>query len=130
MRKSLRRSFAVVLCCLLLSSSRPAHADSLHAIAVEVVVSIVAVSAAITVGIVLAIKHHPSMKGCAATGPGGLQLTNSDGQTYVLIGDTAGLKSGDRIHVSGQKQKKSAPEHRFIVEKSKDYGPCPAGATP
>jgi hypothetical protein len=129
MRKSLRRLFAVVLCCLLLSSPRPAHADSLHTIAVEVIVSIVAVSAAITVGIVLAIKHHPSLKGCAANGPDGLQLTNSEGQTYLLIGDVAGLKPGDRIRVSGQKQKNSAAERKFIVEKSKVYGPCPAGAT-
>ncbi len=129
MLKLLRRLFAVVLCCVLLSSPRPAHADSLHTIAVEVIVGVVAVSAAITVGIVLAIKHHPSVKGCAANGPDGLQLTNSEGQTYLLIGDVGGLKAGDRIRVSGKKQKKATPAQKFIVEKSKVYGPCPAGAT-
>ena len=129
MRKSLRRLSALVLCCFLFSN-RPARADTLHTDAVEVIVGIVAVTAAVTVGVVLAVKHHPSLKGCAGTGPEGLQLTGDDGQTYVLTGDLEGLKAGDKIRVSGQKQKGASPTHRFIVEKSKVYGACPAGATP
>lgn len=129
MRKLSRRPLALLLCCVLFSS-RPARADGLHTAVVEVIVGIVAVTAAVTVGVVLAVKHHPSLKGCATDGPGGLQLTAGDGQTYTLLGDLDGLKSGETISVSGKKQKGSTPVRKFIVEKSRAYGPCTAGATP
>jgi hypothetical protein len=126
----LRRSLIVALCVLLLLHPPRARAQSLHAIAVEVVVGIIGVTALITVGIVLAVKHHPSLKGCAAGGPDGLTLTDADGKHFLLVGDIAELKSGDRVKVSGKKTKKSDTTQKFIVEKAKDYGPCPAAATP
>ena len=130
MRKLLHRFFVAILCCLLLVSPRPAHADSLHTAVVEVIVGIVAVTAAVTVGVVLLVRHHPSVKGCAVSGPDGLQLTNGDGQTFLLVGDLDGLKPGERVRVSGKKAKGSAPPGKFVVEKSQVYGPCPATATP
>lgn len=130
MRQLLRPSLTIVLCCLMLGSPRPARADSLQNAAVGAIVGIVVVSAAITVGVVLLIKHHPSVKGCAADGPDGLQLTGTDGQVYALVGDTDGLEAGDCIRVSGKRTKGAASGRKLIVEKSKVYGPCPARVTP
>jgi hypothetical protein len=46
----------------------------------------------------------------------------------MLIGDIANIKTGDRIRISGKKNKKDASGKRdFLVEKlTKDYGPCTA----
>ena len=125
MPKSLRRTLALFLCLLLLFNSKKAHADSFKNLAVEIVVSIVAVTAVLTVGVVLLVKHHPALKGCAMNGKDGLELTDADGQSFSLIGDTAAVKPGDRVRLSGKKQKASAGSRRFIVEGVKDYGPCP-----
>lgn len=130
MPKSLRRKLAVLLCLALLCNSRRASADSLKNAATEVIVGIVAVTAALTVTVVLLIKHHPALKGCAAAGPDGLKLTDGAGQTFSLTGDTASIKPGDRVRLSGKKQKASAGSPRFLVEGVKDYGPCPVAAHP
>jgi hypothetical protein len=114
------------VCLCLLAPAKPAHAESLHAVAVEIVVGIVAVSVALTVAIVLTIRHQPSVTGCAAAGPGGLQIqSQGDNRTYLLVGDTGGLKPGERIKVQGKKGNDATRSSTFFVEKlKKDYGPC------
>jgi hypothetical protein len=80
----------------------------------------------------VAVKHNHSVTGCARSGPDGMTLTSeSDKQTYALVGDVAGLKAGDRVRVSGKKSKeKSAGTREFLVEKiSKDFGPCEVAST-
>ncbi|HEY1903019.1 MAG TPA: hypothetical protein VGG56_11330 [Terracidiphilus sp.] len=49
-----------------------------------------------------------------------------DQQTYSHLGETAGIKPGDRIRISGKKEKKnSGVPQQFLVEKlNKDYGSC------
>lgn len=44
------------------------------------------------------------------------------------MGDVAAIKVGDRVRVSGKKQKASVGgAHEFVVEKlTKDYGACTA----
>ena len=123
-----RRWIAMSLVCvLLLFSSKPAKADTLQTDAVLIVVGIALIASAITVGVVLAIKHKPTLHGCAASGPDGLELRNTgDSLTYQLIGDVAGLKAGDRVRVNGKKKKVDGGAMQFIVEKSKDYGACQA----
>jgi hypothetical protein len=58
----------------------------------------------------------------------------SDQQTYLLIGDVADVKPGERVRVKGKKKKAKAPanDRSFLVEKfSKDFGACRAHpATP
>jgi hypothetical protein len=43
------------------------------------------------------------------------------------VGEVAAIKQGERVHVSGKKEKKTAAATRqFQVDKlSKDYGACP-----
>ena len=79
----------------------------------------------------VAIKHNHSVTGCARSASDGMTLTSeSDKQTYSLIGDVAGIKPGDRVRVSGKKGKTKSPgAHQFLVEKVvKDLGPCEVAA--
>lgn len=77
---------------------------------------------------ILAIGHHDhNVTGCAASGPDGLELiSESDQQTYSLVGDTGGIKPGDRVRVSAKKQKTgSGGPHQLLVDKlNKDFGAC------
>ena len=130
MPKTVRRSLAVLLCLVLLLNAKRAQADGLKTIATEVIVSIVAVTAVLTVGIVLLVKHHPSIEGCAATGPDGLELTDAGGQSYTLAGDLGSVKAGDRVRLSGKKTKGTGSPRRFVVEGVKDRGPCPVATHP
>jgi hypothetical protein len=85
-----------------------------------------AAGALIGVG-VYTVKHNHSVTGCARSGADGMTLTTeSDKQTYALMGEVAGIKPGDRVRVSGKKGKeKSSGTREFLVEKvSKDVGPC------
>jgi hypothetical protein len=118
---------ALLLCISFLLFPKPAHADSLQTAATEIIVAAVAVGAAIGVGIYFLVRQPPSINGCTTSSADGLILQNEgDQQTYSLIGDTAGIKAGDRVKVSGKKKKKDPSGKReFLVEKvSKDYGSC------
>jgi hypothetical protein len=73
------------------------------------------------------VKHNHSVTGCARSGQDGMQLTSdSDKQTFILVGAVAGIKPGNRVRVSGKKTKQKSPAAaQFLVEKvSKDLGPC------
>ena len=68
------------------------------------------------------------------TSASGLELQTSDGKTYVLEGDAAGIKVGDKVKLHGSRNKKSKGSTGpgvFCVEKlTRDYGPCSvAGAS-
>ena len=95
-----------------------------------IVVGIAAIGAGIGLGIYSAVRPHGhSLTGCAGSGPDGPELASeSDQQTYALTGELAGIKSGERIRVSGKKGRKSAGAHtQFHVEKlSRDFGACKA----
>ena len=135
MKSSLRRKFIILLLCLsLLLIPKRAHADDLGAAVFGVLVGAAAVGAAIVIGIYFIAREPRSITECVAPGPGGLTIQNEgDKQTFSLIGDTASLKAGDRIKVSGKRKKQDASGNRsFLVEKlSKDYGPCKVSpATP
>jgi hypothetical protein len=127
------RGVALLLCLMLATPSPPARADKLQTDATWIVVGIAVTGAAIGIGIYYAFHHSHSIKGCADPGADGLVLkTDSDQQSYRLIGLTAGLKPGDRVKVTGKKKKNPKGEtgpQRFLVEKvSRDYGPCQAAA--
>lgn len=134
-----RRIVLVLLLCLSMGFyTQPAEAQSpiSQGQAVGILVAIVAIGAAIGVGVYFLVRRPPSLTGCAVQGSSGLTLENeTDHQVFMLIGDTANLKAGERVRVTGKKQKKDASGGRtFLVEKfNKDYGACkvsPAPATP
>ena len=92
-----------------------------------VVAVIAGVGVGIGLGVYFAVRHNHSLTGCAVSGANGLQLqSQSDQQIYALVGDTAGITSGERIRVSGKREKKSdGVPRQFLVEKlSKTYGSC------
>lgn len=127
LNSSLRRKLlSLLLCISLLLLPKPARADSLQTTATEILIAAVALGAALGVGIYFLVRQPPSISGCAASSADGLTLQNQgDQQTYSLIGDTAGIKAGERIRVSGKKKKDPSGKHEFLVEKlKKDYGAC------
>lgn len=133
-----RSIFAKVAVCVLLASTstqsafanrpRPENSIPTKSDVVWIGVAVVAIGAGIGIGIYLAVRQHSQkITGCTASVPNGLQLVSeSDQQTYVLIGETAGIKSGDHIRVSGKKEKGGAGAAlQFFVDKPpKDFGAC------
>ncbi len=129
MPRMVRRRLVVLVAILsLLLPARAAKADEFGRDVALAVVAIVVVTAAITTAVVLSIRHHPSITGCATQGANGFEITSegSDPQLYLLTGDTVGVKAGERIKVQGKKNGKDAMGSRhFFVEKiKKDYGAC------
>ena len=129
MSRLLRRRFAVLIAVfLLLLPSRVARADELGRDVALVVVGIVIVTAAVTTAVVLSIRHHPSINGCARQGANGLEFTSEESvpQLYLLTGDTLGVKAGERMRLQGKKNGKDAigSRHFFIEKIKKDYGVC------
>jgi len=117
---------------LSLTSSHPASAQYVtKSETAEAVGVVIGVGAAIGVGIYFAVHANHSVTGCTVAAAGGLQL-QQDQQTWSLVGSIATIKPGERIRVSGKKQKKSAGTPRpFLVEKlAKDYGSCTSKAKP
>jgi hypothetical protein len=133
-RRDRKFSSALALCALLLPVGRVALAQRPAEVigasnekVAGVAAGIAGAGALIGIGVYFAVKHDHNMTGCAHSGPDGLQLTSeSDKQTYTLVGEVAAIKPGDRVRVSGKKGKeKSAATREFLVEKvSRDLGPC------
>jgi hypothetical protein len=118
------------VCALLVTiAAKPAAANSIptNTDVVWIGVGVAAIGAGIGFGIYFAVHHGHSLTGCAISTANGVQLQNEGDQlSYALVGEVAGIKSGERIRVSGKPEKKSAgPDRQFIVEKlNKDYGAC------
>lgn len=117
-----------LLCTSLLLLSKPAKAiDRLQRDAIGAAIGIAAAGAAIGIGISFAVHHNRTLTGCVVATPTGLTLAKEGNQqTFALIGDTASIKPGDRMKVSGKKKKKDLPgQPTFFVERfSQDYGAC------
>jgi hypothetical protein len=138
MNARIRKCLTILTICALLwtAQTKPAMANSLPTKSddVWIVVAVVAIGAAIGIGVYLAVRpHNHGITGCTTSGPNGLQLVSeSDQQIYALEGGVTSVQPGQRIRVIGKRQKKQADgSHQFIVEKlAKDYGACktqPAG---
>lgn len=74
----------------------------------------------------VAMHHHGSVDGCVSRVNDGLTLTDDkSGQTYSLLADTADVKSGERLRLSGKKSKDAEGMPAFEVKKVvKDLGGC------
>lgn len=137
MKAPLRSIFAkVAVCALLIAMTATAKAQIGWKVTpgakAGIVIVLVAVGVGAGIGISYAVRHGHSLNGCAASGSDGLQLENKgDGQMYVLTGEVAAIKSGDRVRVSGKKGKKNgAMPSDFLVKKlNKDFGPCKISPT-
>jgi hypothetical protein len=95
-----------------------------------VAAGIAAAGAAIGIGVYYAVHHGHSLTGCTSSGSRGLELVSEgDHETWALVGEVSGIKPGQRVRVSGKREKKDSVNTRqFLVEKvSKDLGPCDGG---
>lgn len=134
-------SAVVAVCALLVSTepaalaqkpqARPAYVAGIPGATpgrvAAIGVGLAGAGALIGIGVYYALKHNHSVTGCARSGADGLQFTTeSDKQTYSLVGEVATIKPGERVRVSGKKTKpKSAATREFLVEKvTRDLGPC------
>ncbi|MGA7858045.1 MAG: hypothetical protein WCA11_08980, partial [Terracidiphilus sp.] len=111
----------------------PSNSGTIGASKGEVVGGAVGIGAGLTaiVIILVEINHsHHTLNGCVFSGPNGLELQTSDSKRFMLEGDAASVKVGDRVKLHGSKVKKTkgtVGDQVFKVEKlNRDYGPCPA----
>lgn len=135
MRLRLRFRLLVVLLCMTLAGvtvSAKAQVVDLNGIApskgqlVGAAVGIVAVGVAIGVGVYY-LTRKPSITGCAVSHQSGFELqSEGDRQMYLLTGDTANVKAGDRVRIKGKKGKKDNSGTRIfeVAKLTKDYGAC------
>ena len=84
------------------------------------------------IALVVVHEHNlHTLKGCVSSGAGGLRMENAgDKRSYALTGDTAGIKAGERVKLSGKKMKGDGDHRQFALSKlTKDYGPCEVAKT-
>jgi hypothetical protein len=90
-------------------------------------IGIAALGVGIGLGVYFIVRGRHNLTGCAVSGASGLQLqVQNDQRTFALVGEVTEIKPGERVRVSGKKEKKSAGAlQQFLVEKlSKDFGAC------
>lgn len=124
-----RRLIALLVCLALLFPARPARAAGYGTSIAIAVVALVGITVAVTLVIVHSAHHSQNVTGCAVAGADGMTLQNEgDQQTFLLTGDTVGIKAGDRVKLKGKKKSRDATGSRhFVVEQfKKDYGVCKA----
>jgi hypothetical protein len=125
------RSFwrLAVIFVLCLALAKEARADSLKTDGELIIVAVVAVAAAIVVVTVLVVKQAKgrTITGCVNSGASGMLVTDEkDKRVYVLSGDTAGVKPGERMSLTGRKIKADSGATLVWETKkvSKDLGSC------
>jgi hypothetical protein len=68
------------------------------------------------------------LKGCVADSAKDLELRTGDNHSFVLLGATTGIKAGDRVKVTGSREKKVngvSDRPSFVIDKlDRDYGTC------
>ena len=128
LRRLLILLFLSTLCLTTTKTASAGIAGASNGKTAGVLIALVGAGVLIGVGVYFAVRHAHSLKGCASSGPGGMQLLNEgDKQTYSLAGDVDEIKAGNRVRVSGNKKKSTGNSRQFVATKlSKDYGPCKA----
>ena len=132
--KKLVVRFVLVLLCLA-SWSDTAKAQSQIPVsggqAAAILGALIGVGVGIGVGVYFLVRAPHNVTGCVSDTGGGLQLTDERGTNrYLLSGETAAIKSGERVRISGKPGKNANKQRTFFVKKvAKDYGACSAAAT-
>jgi hypothetical protein len=128
-RESCLRAILIAVLCVGLAV--PARADtSLKTAATEIVIGIVAVTAAVTVLVIVLIHkaQKTAITGCVSAGENGTTITDEkDRQIYTLSGNTTGVKPGDRMKLKGKKIKTAGSIKTLVLEAkavTKDFGVC------
>jgi hypothetical protein len=89
------------------------------------------VGAAAVVVVVVVVIHYSKKRtitGCVSAGANGMTVTEEkSGQIYVVSGNVAGIKPGDRVKLQGKKIKPEAPDKTLAWKArkvTKDFGVC------
>jgi hypothetical protein len=98
----------------------------------NIVIGIVAVTAAVAVVITVVIMHESkkdrTITGCVSSGGIGMTIADErDKQVYALSGNTAAITPGDRMSLKGKKAKSKGTNHTLVwvtTNVNKDFGVC------
>jgi hypothetical protein len=120
----------LLIVVLIVGAAKPSRAVDAEGVLI-IIASAVAV-AAIAVGVTMTIVHHKRNKivvtGCVIPWEKGMKVTDEeDKKTYVLSGDTSGIKAGDRMKLEGKRVKAKSPDKSRVWETEhviKDFGVC------
>lgn len=115
---------------LTVGAAKPARA--VDAEGVLIIIAATAAAAAIAIGVTVSTVQHKRKKivitGCVISGEKGMKVIGEeDKKTYVLSGDTSGIKAGDRMKLEGNRVKAKSPEKSRVWETKhviKDLGVC------
>jgi len=129
LQKSLFRAVLIVVICVALAT--PAKANNLDNAARNIVIGIVAVTAAIAVVATVLVIHYSKKRtitGCVKPAENGMTITDEKNQQiYALSGNTVGVLPGERMELRGQKLKPTGPDKAPIWDARsviKDFGVC------
>jgi hypothetical protein len=129
-QKYLWRGVLVVVMSMAVAT--PARADNLSTTGRNIVIGIVAVTAAVAVVITLVILHESKkdkiITGCASPSKNGMSITaENDGRVYALTGNTVGINKGERLRLKGRKTKSKDSARTLIwitTSVNRDLGAC------
>jgi len=123
---------AILIVVLSVALATPAKASSLDNNARNIVIGIVAVTAAIAVVITVVVLHESkkdrTITGCVRSSGAGMTIADeNDNRIYVLSGNTVGITPGDRMKLKGKKAKSKGHDHPLVwvaTSVTKDLGVC------
>jgi hypothetical protein len=128
-QKFLWRGALIVALCMILAI--PTKADQLGDDIRNAIIGIVAVAVAlvvITVVVVHESRKKRTVTGCVTSGANGMSVTDEkDKRIYALTGNTADIKTGDRVTLHGKKvnpKGANAPLSWQVNNEIKDLGAC------
>jgi hypothetical protein len=120
---------AILIIVLGMALATPARANSLDDEIRNVIIGIVAGTAAIAVLVTVLVIRHNSPKstitGCVQSGTNGMSLTDEkNGLNYTLSGSTIGVKPGDRVTLKGKRKDMGTTVGFEARRIEKDFGAC------
>ena len=119
---------------LVVGLATPARA--VNAEGVIIIIAATTAATAIAAFVTIATIHHQRNKivvtGCVIDGAKGLTVTDEvDKKTYLLAGNTTGIKPSDRMKLEGKRAKAKGPNTTLVWEIKQvieDFGVCRPGS--
>jgi hypothetical protein len=129
-QKYLRRGVLVVVMSVALTA--PARADNLNTTARNIIIGIVAVTAAVAVVLTVVILHESKkdkiITGCVSSSVNGMTIIDeNNSRVYELTGNTVGITPGERLRLKGKKAKSRDSARTLIwvtTSVNRDLGAC------
>jgi hypothetical protein len=121
--------FSVVLCLVLASPRRASASEKIgyNGPIVGPIVGALAAVVVVTIVVVYEVRKKRAITGCTASGEGGIVLTDEkDRHAYLLSGNIAAIKPGERMILRGKRIKPNGGQSLGweIKEIKQDLGLC------